>query len=98
MFTKLLAVIVFVTAVGAALLALRQQRLESMHDMATLHGQMDQDRQATWDCQVRLAEAVEPARLREAIERAQLKLQPLPPDDPPLTGLLTAANIDHDRP
>lgn len=79
MFPKLFVAIVFAAAVGAALLGLRQHRLELMHDMVRVHREMDAVRQQTWDVQVRIAEQLEPEALRQAIEQADLSLEPAAP-------------------
>lgn len=77
MFLKLLTTLAFATLVAVALLGLRQQRLEAMHDMAQLQAEMDQARQHTWDLQVRIAGRMEPGTLLEAMDRAELALEPV---------------------
>ena len=79
MFSRALAILLFATAIGVALLALRQQRLTMMHEMALIHADMNQSRQHMWDLQVRIADKVEPPKLAKAIERAKLKLEPAAP-------------------
>ena len=79
MFPKLTLVIVLTAGIGAALLGLRQQRLALMHEMAKLHQQMLQDRQATWDLQVRNNTELAPRQLKMAIEQAGLDLVPITP-------------------
>lgn len=81
MFVKLLTVVVFATALAAALLSVRQQRLQAMHEMAQHHRQIDAARQATWDTQVKIAQRLRPGELREALERARLALEPVVPED-----------------
>ncbi len=77
MFAKLMVLILAGTATAAALLWLRQQRLELAHDIANAHRQIDEARQATWDLQVKVACYVEPNSLNQALARAELKLEPL---------------------
>ena len=79
MFSRALAILVFATAIGIGLLALRQQRLTMMHEMALTHAQMNQSRQKMWDLQVRIADKVEPPKLAKAIQRAKLQLEPAAP-------------------
>jgi hypothetical protein len=79
MFSRALAILVFATVIGIALLALRQQRLTMMHEMALTHAQMNQSRQKMWDLQVRIANKVEPPKLAKAIQRAKLRLEPATP-------------------
>jgi len=76
MFPRLLATTAAIAVVAAALLALRQQRLQTLHAMGELHVQMDADRKLTWDAQTAIAEGTHPAALREAIARVNLTLGP----------------------
>lgn len=80
MLPKLIAVVVFATAVAAVLLGLRQQRLEMMNEMARMHGEINTSRQDVWDLQVKIAERMEPEALNAAIARVGLQLEPITPD------------------
>ncbi len=77
MFAKLMVLIIAGTATAAALLWLRQQRVELAHEITTAHQQIDATRQATWDLQVKVAAFVEPNSLNQALARAELDLEPL---------------------
>jgi len=76
MFAKLLTALVCVVLIGAAVFNLRQQRLELMHEVTDLHRQMNKDRQATWDSQVRIAELTRPDALHESLVRTGLEVEP----------------------
>ena len=76
MYAKLFVTVLAATALGAAVLGLRQQRLQTMHEMAELHADMDRTRRETWNLQIQIGERVEPDRLREAIDRNQLVMEP----------------------
>lgn len=76
MFAKLFTALVCVTVIGAAILNMRQQRLELMHEITGLQRQMNRDRQATWDSQVRIAEKTQPEALEQALERSGLAMEP----------------------
>ena len=78
---KLSFLILFTTVVAAVLLEMRQERFEAMHQMATLHQQMDQQRQSMWKLQTRIADAADPPALLHAIERTELALEPVTPPD-----------------
>jgi cell division protein FtsL len=95
MFAKLLVAVVILTGIGGMLLGLRQQRLQMMHEMALLHAQLDRSRLHTWDLQVRISQHLEPQRLREAIQRADLKLEPVTPTRAP--ELRSVAEAVHGR-
>ena len=79
MFPRLLATAAAIAVVAAALLALRQQRLQTLHAMGELHVQMDRDRKLTWDAQTDIAEGTHPGALHAAVERVNLKLGPSAP-------------------
>lgn len=77
MYARVLVLIVVFTAIAVAMLALRQQRYETMHEMAVLHQKLNDNRQDLWHWQSRIAERMEPGALREALDRAGLKLEPV---------------------
>lgn len=79
MFPKLATLLMIAIVVGAVLLALRQQRLQLMHEMVQVHSQIDRSRQAIWDYQVKITERTEPNRLRDVIARHRLQLEPAVP-------------------
>ena len=81
MFPKVLLAIVAAAAVGAGVLALRQQRLALRHEMALLHREMDQARRETWRLQAGIAERASPEAIRVAVERHGLELEPILPGD-----------------
>lgn len=76
MFPKLAIALIAATAFGATLLGLRQQRVQTVGQMAALHAQMNRTRQEMWDTQVRIAEHASPTRLKEALQRAGLDVEP----------------------
>jgi cell division protein FtsL len=76
MFAKLFSALVLAVLIGSAVFTLRQQRLELMHEITSLHRQMNRDRQATWDSQVRIADHTTPKALRDAITRTGLDMEP----------------------
>ena len=86
MYLKVIAAIVSATLLGAILLSLRQHRLEAMHEITALHSRVSQIRQSTWDRQVHIAHRLEPSRLRDAIARAELDLEPITPLSPETTA------------
>jgi len=76
MFAKLLMALVLAVLIGSAVFSMRQQRLELMHEVTALHRQMNRDRQATWDTQVRIAGRTSPKALHDAIARSGLDMEP----------------------
>ena len=93
MFTRLLVAIICAAAIGLGLLALRQQRLEMMHEMTQLHGQMDDIRTDIWKKQVQISEKTDPQSLKEANQRANLTLEPVVPEpQKPLSDQMRVVN------
>lgn len=74
---RYLAVVILLSAVGAGLLGLRQQQLNDKHAMAVSHAQMKNAREHIKDLQVRIAKMTRPEAIREAIERVDLRVEPI---------------------
>lgn len=84
---RLLFVVLGLVAIGAGLLGLRQEQINDRHTIAATHAAMRDDREAIKDMQIRIAEQTKPEALREAIDRAELRLEPIgensaDPDEP----------------
>jgi hypothetical protein len=77
MYPKLLALVIFFGLLAFTTLILRQQRLETMHKIVRTHAQINHDRQATWDYQVRIASQLDPESLAKAALDQGIKLRPL---------------------
>lgn len=91
MFIKWLSLIVFAVAVAAGLLVFRQQQIDAMHVMTRQHARMHSQQQALWMLQSDIASNLQPDSLREALERAQLELEPDVADPP--AGLRQPARL-----
>lgn len=74
---RYLAVVVLLSAVGAGLLGLRQQQLNDKHAMAVSHAEMKEAREQIKDLQVRIAKMTRPEKLQEAIDRVDLRVEPI---------------------
>jgi hypothetical protein len=79
MAAKLLVLILFVTVTAAVVLGYRQQRMQSMHEMALMHAKIDRSRQKMWETQTQIARQLEPKTLQAAVQRAQIAVEPLVP-------------------
>ena len=97
MYAKVLVLIVCITFVALLLLAMRQQRVEAMHEMVTLHRQINQHRQTLWHWQSKIADTTDPTSLREAIARAGLALEPATQQQAP-PGATYIVRAAHDQP
>lgn len=74
---RYLAVVVLLSAVGAGLLGLRQQQLNDKHAIAKSHAEMKEAREHIKDLQVRIAKMTRPEAINEALERADLTVEPI---------------------
>ncbi len=77
MYPKLLALVIFIALLALGTLVIRQQRLEAMHQIVRSHAQINHDRQAIWDYQVRIAGKLDPESLVKAAERQGIRLRPM---------------------
>ncbi len=77
MYLKAVAMIVFVTALGAGMLALRQQRWEAKHQITRMHQQMEQSRRSTWESQVKVAAELQPDKLEHKIMVSTMDMEPI---------------------
>lgn len=97
MFPKLALSLIVATAIGAALLGLRQQRVQTVSRMAALHAAMNSTRQTMWDTQVRIAQHANPQQLKEALQRAGVAVEPIRLHDPSRSLPSVAASHAHER-
>lgn len=90
MFLKLIFAIIVMAGLGLGILSLRQQRLDALHEMMTIHTQMDRTRKATWNLQTKIARDSDPVTLEAKLAAAGITLVPL-------TDHGTAAINSHDK-
>jgi len=92
---KLVTLTAGLLVIGGTLLAFRQHRQMLRHEMTRMHQQMNDTRHAVWDRHVRIAERIEPKRLKQLIEQAELDLEPIEPqagDASPTAGTSAAGS------
>ncbi len=77
MYLKAAVMIVFLAAVGAGMLSLRQQRWEVRHSIAQMHRQIEQARRATWESQAKVAAELHPAKLEHKLMIARIEMDPI---------------------
>jgi hypothetical protein len=68
MFAKLAFVVLGAGATAAGLLVLRQQRIETSHEMSRVHGQIMTHERALWHLRSEIAGACGPEAVRERLE------------------------------
>jgi len=94
-FPVMIALVLFAILLGMSLFVLRQQRLHLMNQVAVVYGQIQRSRQELWDLQVRIAEQAQPQKLREAIWRTRLDLEPATLKPGGDHTILTAVELYH---
>ena len=78
MFHKLLAILLTTLVTAAAVLVVRQQRLEIAHEAARTFMQCHRHERALWTLEERLASAARPEAVRLAVQEAGGAWTPIP--------------------
>lgn len=88
MFGKLLLIIVCACAVACALLVIRQQRIDTFHEMTQTHRRLSEHERTLWQMRAEIAERCRPSEVRMAMNSLNLNWVPLParPESPVLPG------------
>ena len=85
MFAKLLLIIVAVGAVACALLVIRQQRIDTFHEITQTHKRLSEHERTLWEMRAEIAERCRPSQVRLAMNRLDINWVALParPETPP---------------
>ena len=78
MFAKLLTIILAAGAVGLGLLVLRQQRIDTVHEIAEVHQQLVNHDKQLWSMHHELAEKCRVARIRQLMQQLENNWAPIP--------------------
>ncbi|MDY7107030.1 MAG: hypothetical protein SYC29_00180 [Planctomycetota bacterium] len=78
MFGKLILVILTAAFTAAALLVLRQERIDTAHEMSTVHRQMLEHERALWELQCEIARLSRPEEIRRLMEQLNGPWAPIP--------------------
>lgn len=94
MFAKLLLIIVSVGAVACALLVIRQQRIDTFHEITQTHKRLSEHERTLWEMRAEIAERCRPSHVRLAMNGLEINWVPLPakPDGPPTAADIRLAN------
>jgi hypothetical protein len=76
---RLIFAVMALTAIGAAALAIRQQRLVTAHDISACHNAIYRNRLATRTLQTQISGKTSPDDIASACKRARLQLEPVKP-------------------
>jgi len=69
MFTKLMMIIVAVGAVACALLVIRQQRIDTFHEMSQIHQRLLGHERTLWELRAGIAQRCRPSQVRLAVNQ-----------------------------
>jgi len=78
MFGKLLLVILIAALTAVALLILRQQRIETAHEMSVVHQQMLEHERVLWELQCEIARLCRPEEVRRLMQSLQEQWTTIP--------------------
>ncbi len=78
MFVKLAFIIVCIGAIGIGLLALRQQKIETIHDISLAYRHQREAEQTLWTLQAELARRCRTDELRRRLEELDLDWHKIP--------------------
>jgi hypothetical protein len=79
---KLLLCIVCGTAMAIAVLQLRQQKVELLHQCSALHSEMEEIQLKLWNQQLQIASSTAPLAIRQTMQSYKLTLVPSNSDVP----------------
>ena len=82
MFPKLLLIILAATLTAAALLVIRQQRLDLAHEASDLHRRIGELEPSRWNLEVQIADRCHPRELRLVLEQDDERWIPIPSEPP----------------
>jgi len=69
MFAKLMIIIVAVGAVACALLVIRQQRIDTFHEMSQIHQRLLGHERTLWELRAGIAQRCRPSQVRLAVNQ-----------------------------
>ncbi len=78
MFVKMLFIIMFVGATGCALLVIRQQRIDTFHEMSQIHQRLLGHERTLWELRSEIAKRCRPSRVRLAMNEMGGTWLPIP--------------------
>lgn len=78
MFAKLLFIITVVAATACWLLVIRQQRIDTFHEMSRIHERLLDQERTLWELRSQIAERCRPSQVRLAMTQIGGEWTPLP--------------------
>lgn len=94
MFPKLLIIILFVGATACALLVIRQQRIDTFHEISVVHHRLLAHERTLWELRGEIAERCRPSQVRLVMNRIAGEWSPIPAGPPnPQAHVQYASNV-----
>ncbi|MCZ6837127.1 MAG: hypothetical protein O7G85_15235 [Planctomycetota bacterium] len=78
MFAKLILIILAAGAIASSLLVLRQQKVETIHEISRAYQRQRVSEQTLWLLQAEIARRVRPEALNEKLRESELNWLPIP--------------------
>jgi len=78
MFAKLLLIIMFVGATACALLVIRQQRIDTFHEISVVHQHLLTHERTLWELRGEIAERCRPSQVRLVMNQLGGQWSPIP--------------------
>jgi hypothetical protein len=78
MFAKLLLIITAVGATACALLVIRQQRIDTFHEMSQIHQRLLGHERTLWQLRTEIAQRCRPTQVRLVMNRMNVNWVPIP--------------------
>lgn len=78
MFAKLLAIITVIGATACALLVIRQQRIDTFHEISLMHQRLLGHERTLWQVRSEIAERCRPSQVRLVMNRIGGEWSPIP--------------------
>src|SRR4029453_19300371 len=82
MFPKLLIIIIFVGATACALLVIRQHRIDTFHEISSVHHRLLAHDRTLWELRGEIAERCRPSQVRLVMNRVGGDWAPIPAGPP----------------
>ncbi len=90
---KLLLCIVCGMAMAIAVLQLRQQKMELLHQCSSLHGEVEEIQLKLWNQQLQIASTTAPLAIRQTMQSYKLSLVPSNADVPQVEDPAVKSNV-----
>jgi hypothetical protein len=82
MFLKTAVIILTLCATALCLVVLRQQRIDTVHEMSLVHRRLNGHEAALWKLRDRIAGECRPQRIRQRLDESGIEWAPIPTDAP----------------